>query len=762
MKTNSIPIQTELVLVGGGHANIQVLKSFAMRPIDGLRISLISDVLSAPYSGMLPGFIAGEYDFNEIHINLLHLCNFSGARFIQAKIISVDTEERVIHCENRPDINYDLISVNTGITSDYGEIEGAKEHAIPVKPISHFLNKIPEVEKSITSSEQSIVIIGSGAAGIELAFAFRKKFNKSNIKPKITIIGSAERFFPKISYRCHLSILKKCSAADIDVQFGQPVIKVSKNTVTLAEGINVATDCSIVVTGARPSNWLNSASISLTHDGYIEVNNAFQSISDERIFAAGDIAKMRHQPRPRSGVFAVRAGPTLAKNLRLALNKSPLKHVSQQSRYLSLIMLDNNDVIAIWGGFFISAKWLWPIKKWIDQRFISSFTKLPKMVHDHHRSIILSENELLAENDTLLEKIFCTGCGSKAEAQILDTVLLDAVEIATKLGGDKNYLPIVNTFTDASEFSIDASLGKGQSLIQTVDSISQMISDPFIFGRISALHALSDLVVSNAIPLTALSIINIERAKKNIQKSDLTNMLAGAMLEFSKAKIKLVGGHTSQSVETSMGFALTGISRIISKIESDITLGKKAQKAFSIILTKPLGIGLILAANMRNSASEQNYQDCIKIMLQSNLKAAEFLWQNGAIAMTDITGFGLARHTENLTKALENQFRTSVGAQLNLDEIPLLPGIAQILQETSIRATLNASNKKAIRYLKGIKSRQMPLSDILFDPQTSGGVLAVVPTTRAAKLCNILKRDIAPVSNVIGTIIFQETGIFIN
>ena len=130
--------------------------------------------------------------------------------------------------------------------------------------------------------------------------------------------------------------------------------------------------------------------------------------------------------------------------------------------------------------------------------------------------------------------------------------------------------------------------------------------------------------------------------------------------------------------------------------------------------------------------------------------------------MTDITGFGLARHAENLTKVLENQFETRVAAQLNLDDIPLIPGAVRILEETPIRSTLNSSNKKAVRHLKGIKNRQIPLSDILFDPQTSGGVLAVIPTTRATRLCDILKRDIAPVSNVIGNIVFQETGIFIN
>ena len=138
--------------------------------------------------------------------------------------------------------------------------------------------------------------------------------------------------------------------------------------------------------------WLKNTSLGLTDDYYIEVNKAYQSISDERVFAAGDVAKIRLQPRPRSGVFAVRAGPVLSKNLRLKLNNLPLQNISQQSRHLSLIMTGNNTVMAIWGKFFMSAKWLWLVKKWIDNRFISKFTKLPKMAENHHRSILLSKN----------------------------------------------------------------------------------------------------------------------------------------------------------------------------------------------------------------------------------------------------------------------------------------------------------------------------------------------------------------------------------
>ena len=198
-------------------------------------------------------------------------------------------------------------------------------------------------------------------------------------------------------------------------------------------------------------------------------------------------------------------------------------------------------------------------------------------------------------------------------------------------------------------------------------------------------------------------------------------MLSGALLEFSKAKIKLIGGHTSQSFENSLGFALTGIKNNTAHYESSKVLEKERQTTFSIILTKPLGIGIILAASMRNLVSEQNYQECIDCMLKSNLEPAQFLWKNGAVAMTDVTGFGLARHIENITMDLQNHFGVDIGAQLILSNIPIIDGVHQILEKTSIRATLNESNKKATRHLNRSKCKNIPLSDILFDPQTSGG-----------------------------------------
>lgn len=761
MISNSAPLQTELLLIGGGHTNIQVLKSFTMRPITGMRISLISDVINAPYSAMLPGFIASEYRFDEMHIDLVRLANFANARFINSTINSIDSENQLVHFNDRPSLSYDLLSVNTGITPDFTSIKGAQKYAVAVKPISHFLKCLPKLDGAIKSSSDSIAIIGSGAAGIELAFAFRERYNKKNIKPKISIIGNSDRFFPELSRSCHLTILKQFKKVDIDVYLGQAASQINKNSVILKSGLHLSASHTFIATGAKPAEWLKSSTISLSSDGYIEVNNSYQSISDKRVFAAGDISKIKHQPLPRSGVFAVRAGPVLAKNLRLALDKLPAKPHRQQSTHLSLVMLGSGLVMAKWGRLHIFAKWLWPLKKWIDQEFISEFKQFPNMTDSQYRPIRLSEKDLIDEQDPLLDKMYCAGCGAKAGSHIIDAVLPDSTAIALKFGGDATYLPTLNTFRDTSEYPIEEFSKNSQTIVQTVDSISQMISDPFLFGRIAALHALSDMFVGNAVPLTALSLIGVQRSKRTLQKSDLINMLAGAMIEFSKARVKLIGGHTSQSNENSLGFALTGFKNNPIKSTPYQQLNAGEIVPHSLILTKPLGIGLLLAAAMQNHAPEQSYEDCIKFMLESNIKTADFLWQNGAIAMTDVTGFGLVRHVENIVRDLVISFNMKIGAEIFLNKIPLIKGASHILENTAIRASLHQSNKRSSVNFNGLNKLSNPVSDILFDPQTSGGIVAVIPTAKATKITKQLKGSGAPHSSIIGALKFNHTGIII-
>jgi selenide,water dikinase len=182
----------------------------------------------------------------------------------------------------------------------------------------------------------------------------------------------------------------------------------------------------------------------------------------------------------------------------------------------------------------------------------------------------------------------------------------------------------------------------------------------------------------------------------------------------------------------------------------------------SLILTKPLGIGLLLAASMRNQAPDGAYQNCVDVMLASNTSAAEFLWQNEVLAMTDVTGFGLARHIENVIQNIETKLNVKMGAALFLHKIPILDGASKILENTSIRASLSHSNKNSVSNFTNLNTKNTSLSDILFDPQTSGGIVAVVPTANADKLVAHLQENIAPRAAIIGSLSFVQTGIIAN
>src|ERR1700731_5208248 len=134
----SVPIAQDLVLVGGGHAHVHVLKRFGMRPAPGVRLTLITRDIETPYSGMLPGYVAGLYSFAECHIDLLRLARFAGARLIHDEAIGLDRARRQMLCRGHPPIRYDLVSLDIGSPTPLGGVPGAAPHTVSVKPIHRF------------------------------------------------------------------------------------------------------------------------------------------------------------------------------------------------------------------------------------------------------------------------------------------------------------------------------------------------------------------------------------------------------------------------------------------------------------------------------------------------------------------------------------------------------------------------------------------------------------------------------------------------
>src|SRR6266478_4649592 len=167
-----VPIAHDLVLVGGGHAHVHVLKNFGMRPVPGVRLTLITRDVETPYSGMLPGYVAGRYSFAECHIDLVRLARFAGARLIHDEAVGLDRSARRILCRAHPSIRYDVVSLDIGSTPRLDDVPGAAEHTVSVKPIAEFAARWEALlERAQAQGHIRLAIVGGGAGGVELALS---------------------------------------------------------------------------------------------------------------------------------------------------------------------------------------------------------------------------------------------------------------------------------------------------------------------------------------------------------------------------------------------------------------------------------------------------------------------------------------------------------------------------------------------------------------------------------------------------------------
>ena len=712
---NTDPAYIDLVLVGGGHAQIQVLKDFAMRPEAGVRLTLVTDVLDTPYSGMLPGYIEGIWSYQDMHINLVKLARFAGARLIQQPLKNIDLINKNIILENDLVIRYDILSLNCGAAPDLKSIPGADQFAVAVKPISQFLQKLPD-PASITGP---VCIIGAGAAGAELALAFRCRYGPDL---DIHLIGRAPHVLPTRSARAGHLLHTALTAASITLHLGQPVSQITADALHFADGRQMPAQHIFLVTAARPADWINQLALKKDDNGFIAVSPSLQSVSHDRVFAAGDMASLQGFSREKAGVFAVRAGPVLSHNLRALIHGQPLKSWRPQRQYLALVGLGGGRALASWGPFAASGTPWWTVKAAIDRRFMEKFSDLPQMpVPTHTPPALARQLGRVPAEDALM---FCAACGAKAGADTLGQAMRLACERAAAMGADPAYFPDQDLSSDQAQMPVPS----GQTMIsQSVDYISQHISDPFCFGRIAALHALSDIFVAGHQPFSALATVILRRDDSLLQADDLAHMLAGSLLELSHHRTKLVGGHTSLSGEAGLGFAVTGLDRRTANSPStQLTADQTA-----LILTKPLGTGVILAAEMRQLCPADSYAAAVKVMLQSNYNAAQIISTIPGAVMTDVTGFGLVRHAVNLARRAG-----AAGINLCPEACPFIDG-AVTLSEQGLQSSLFPSNADGLPPITG--QADGVAARLLFDPQTSGGVLAAIPNHQAASCLRQLR-----------------------
>ncbi|MEE3290180.1 MAG: selenide, water dikinase SelD [Pseudomonadota bacterium] len=729
MKVSS-PIVKHLILVGGGHSHLAVLKYLGMNPVPGLAVTLISRDINTPYSGSLPGYITGVYEFDEIHIDLRPLAQFANARIIQEEIQSIDLTKKEIGLHDRPTISFDLISLNIGSKPDAFNIPGAHDFAIGIKPIDQFLSNWNSILKlAIHSLEQdkefSIAIVGGGPASVELAFAtqFRihqelqlKTTEKSLLN--IKIISADQELLCLHNSKVRSFAKTELVKRNIEVILESYVSGFEENKVICENGNTYSADKVVYATGASIPPWPGECGLALTEDGFIEVNSHLQSTSHEFVFAAGDVADIRGDPRPKSGVYAVRQGPPLAKNLvRYATGKSLTRYKPQQHA-LALLSMGNKSAIASRNNFFFQGRSVWSIKHNIDTSFIKKYSNLPEM----NAQLDLAEGLVDKQTEQQLRShaLRCAGCGAKVASNVLQEVLQQLSII------DRGDVLISEATTeDASLIKLD----DGRILVQSIDQIKAFVNDPWIFGRIATNHCLSDIYAMGCEPHSALAVVGIPFAAKDFSRAQLKELMLSCTEALNEHNCALVGGHSSESEDLHFGLCVNGF------IDEEKLLTKGGMQGGDIlILTKPLGTGTLLAADMRYKASHNWMHNALEQMLQSNKRAAACLIKHSATACTDITGFGLAGHLMEMLSAKNAE------VQLSLSDIAPLNGALDTLQQNIFSSLHNDNKLIAANSIYNYEAfAQDPKFELLFDPQTAGGLLASVPDENAEECLQELR-----------------------
>jgi selenide,water dikinase len=493
-----------------------------------------------------------------------------------------------------------------------------------------------------------------------------------------------------------------------------------------------------------------------TDDGFLTVKDTYESTSHSGVFAAGDCCHLVNHPRPKAGVFAVRAGPPLFHNLLSYLLQKPLKSHRPQSRFLGLISTGDPYAIASRGQWFaMESRFLWTWKDYIDRTWMKKYKVLPDVEEMMSKMILKRKSrsrvpECVTNKGSHVAAAFsadpmrCGGCGAKVGASTVSRVLHTVHQRQVQRAKEMSLPPPPPIDHDDAAIVL---VRGGGALIHTIDYFRSFISDPFIFGKVAAVHALSDVHAMGAAAQTALALAVVPfAANEDITESTLLDLLSGASDVLQDEEVQLVGGHTCEGSELACGFAIHGFSACPQKLLRKYggNIGDK------MVLTKPVGTGALFAADMRTKCEGRHVMEALKSMLQSNGVASRIACEYGDSihACTDVTGFGLMGHLLEMLVA-----GSDIGAVINIREIPFLRGALEASSD-GIYSSLqpqNARCRSAITNHVDAAAACPVEYPLLFDPQTAGGLLFFVNADVADSFVDKLRVH-HPSAKVIGEI----------
>ncbi len=717
----------QIVLAGGGHSHALLLRRWAMQPSlrPSCEITLVTRKSTTLYSGMIPGLISGIYSKDQLEIDLRRLTLLSRVGLIVAEIIGIDLKNKKLLLENRPSISFQVLSLDVGSETYFPEqvVLNRKEvEVVPIKPLEFSLAWIKAQDsKALLNSSAPFTIVGGGFSGVEVSLALRNRW------------PSRKLFLHAKSSRLSALFRRVLSAASVEIFASDSPIK----------------SPALLCTGAKGPAWLIRSGLPVDGSGRILTTNTLQVVGNPFFFAVGDCAVIESSPRPPSGVWAVRVAEPLANNLERLVRNIPLKQWQPQSTALQLVGFQDKSNktslgFASWSVFLIGPHpFLWKLKQKIDLRFMARFNDLVEMVNSSSR-----KDEVMA----------CRGCGAKLPGSLLKLSLNEA-----GLSG------IEQEPKDAVEIT---SIGQGERFLQSVDGFPALVSDPWLNGRLCALHASSDIWACGAEVLSAQAVITLPLVEAKLQKELLTQTLSGIQSALKPQGAKLIGGHTLEARELSSVPNGLGVQVSLS-VNGKLSNGEREwgkgplHSGDVLLISRSIGTGVLFAAAMKGNACRNDIDKAleqISISQYETFKTLKVLQERSnelspIHACTDVTGFGLLGHlgemiqvTNQINKGLKNT-SSLVRVQIDIEKVPSMEG-SILMFEKGFYSTLAPANKASLRLLEANGNNEpliqlnlgeidygsvsyKALIELLVDPQTCGPLL-ISCTKRFAKdvLCN--------------------------
>ena len=669
------------MLAGGGHTHALLLRRWIMRPRlkpEAVAVLLVNRTSTALYSGMVPGLVAGLYPREACAIDLRDLCRRAGVTFLQAEITGVDPEGQLLQLADRPPLRFDALSLNVGCQTRWRDPSSSAPQL--VKPLEPFLGWLEQ--RLQHRNHQPLRIRGGGAAAVELAMALRVR----GLAPELLVRARQLQLGSPAANAAAAQMLR---SADIPICWG------------VEDGIPADLAC----TGSEAPPWLAASGLPVqAGTGRVLTEPSLQVQGQPQLFASGDCAVLAVDPRPAAGVWAVRAAPLLAENLRRQLGRPqrPLRPWRPQRWALQLLGdggclgLEAPRALAFYGPWSVGpSRWLWRWKDRIDRQFMKGFRPARAMAAS-------------------AEPMACRGCAAKLPAAPLEAALtrLDPQGVAPPP-------------QDAARLDLNA---HGELLLQSVDGFPALLDDPWLNARLTTLHACSDLWACGASVHSLQAVVTLPEAAAPLQEELLLHTLAGVRSVLDPLEAVLLGGHTLEGRDGA-GLALTlAVNGVVSP-ERHWPKGPLCSGQM-LLLTRPIGSGVLFAAAMTGAAKPAWIDAALAVMQQSQAPLVELLAAHGCQACTDVTGFGLLGHLGEMLAAHQR-------VELDPAAIPALQGALAVLEQ-GLASSLAPANARALALLAPagpVAVTATPTAaeqQLWIDPQTCGPLLAALPADRAA------------------------------